>query len=58
MSGGYAGEVMGQNGNAIFAVERDDNYNIVSVAAGLVGTDGIAPGVWYLCNGGKMVEIA
>ena len=57
MSAGYAARVMGADGNAIFAVERDDEYNIVSVACGIAGRDGITPGAWYCCQGGKLVEV-
>ena len=52
----YEGKVMGAPGNALFGIERDDNLNIVSVAAGLVGVDGIKPDTWYVCRAGKLVE--
>lgn len=58
MSSGYQGRVMGgKNGTALFLVYRDDNYEIQHAWAGIVGKDGIKPGVWYALNSdGKPVE--
>ena len=58
MSCGYDGRVQAADGNAMFLVERDDNYNIVNVWAGIAGRDGIKPGVWYHLVEGKPVEVS
>jgi hypothetical protein len=58
MASGYEGRVMGKDGNALFAVERGDNWTIISVAAGIVGKADIKAGVWYVCKGGQLVEAA
>ena len=54
---GFEGRVMGAEGNAIFAVEREPfpSCKIISAACGIVGQDGIAPDTWYVCQGGTLV---
>lgn len=56
MSAGYAGSAMGAEGNALFLVERDHNYNIIAVWAGIVGKKGIKPNVFYTLRNGKPVK--
>ena len=57
MASGYQGRVMGARGCALFLVERDTHYNIVAAWAGIVGKDGIKPGVFYMLKGGNPVEV-
>lgn len=51
---GWRGKVKGTAGNALFAVERADEFNIVSVACGIAGKDAPAD-VWLVCKAGKLV---
>ena len=56
MACGYDGRVSGKKGNALFLVERNDNYEIIAVWAGIAGKDGIEPDVAYHLVGGKPVK--
>jgi hypothetical protein len=58
IASGKGGRSMGAKGCALFLVERDDNYKIVAVWAGIVGHGGIKPNVWYTLKDGKPVEVA
>ena len=56
MASGYQGRVSGGDGCALFLVERDDNLKIISVWAGIVGSDSIKPEIFYTLKDGKPVE--
>jgi hypothetical protein len=58
MASGYEGKVSGADGNALFLVERDDDYNIVAVWAGIAGRDGIEPDTFYTLRDGKPMSLA
>jgi hypothetical protein len=53
---GYAGKARATKGNAIFLVERDYDFNIVAVWAGIAGRDGIKTDTFYRLVKGAPVE--
>jgi hypothetical protein len=58
MASGYEGRASGINGNALFLVFRDGNYNIVHAKAAIVGRDGIKANIFYVLNkDGEFVEV-
>ena len=57
MACGSAGHAMASEGCAIFLVERNLDLGIVAVWAGIAGSDGIEPGVWYTLREGKPVRV-
>lgn len=54
MSTGWGGSVQGKAGCALFAVERDDEMKIRSVACGIVGSGDIKADTWYRCKDGRL----
>ena len=62
MATGPRGKVRGDaDGVDLFAREivwNGDTYERLSIACGTTGQDGIKAGVWYRCEGGKLVECA
>ena len=57
MASGYDGKVSAAKGCALFAVERDSNWNIISTASGIAGRDGLKPDTFYRCKNGKFEEV-
>ena len=58
MACGDSGRVMGGDGCALFLVERDEDYKIVSAWAGIAGRNGIKPLTWYTLRDGAPVEVS
>ena len=60
MATGFYGRVRGEiDGVDLFARELvwdGEKYTRKSIACGTTGVGGIKAGVWYLCEGGKLVE--
>jgi len=52
---GTQGRVFGAHGCALFAVERDVSGEILSVACGIAGCDGIPADTWLRCADGALV---
>ncbi len=55
---GYRGAASGAIGNALFLVERDNNWKIIATWSGIVGKKRIKPDTFYTLTGGKPVEAA
>ena len=58
MASGYESCAAGAQGCALFLVERDSNYAIIAVWAGIVGRDGINTNTFYTLKSGQPVEVA
>jgi len=48
---------MGDNGNAIFLIERGDEGEILHAFAGIVGQNGLKEKTWYTLTNGVAVEV-
>ena len=58
MASGRFGSAMASEGSAIFLCERDEDWNIINVFAGIAGQGGIKPLTHYRLTDGKPVEVA
>ena len=50
---GCYGRVMGEIGNAVVCVERNDNGDITSIMSAIVDGESLKPGVWYTVKNGE-----
>ena len=57
MTSGVYGRVMGEIGNAIVCVERENSGKIKAILAGVVDGETLKPGVWYTVKHGEWVEV-
>jgi hypothetical protein len=53
---GRYGHARGRTGSALFAVERDSNWEIISIASAIVDGEKIKEMTWYRCKDGQLVE--
>ena len=61
MTNGSGGMVMGEtDGCPLYCAERKGSYpfELISVACGVTGRDGVKSGTWYQCENGKLVEVS
>ena len=58
MASGRFGQAMGADGCALFLVERDRDWVITAVWAGIAGRDGIKANTFYTLTDGKPVEVS
>ena len=57
MTTGYCGRVMGEIGNALVCVERDNEGTILHILSGVVDGTMLKPNVWYTVNNGEWEEV-
>ncbi|WP_417814082.1 hypothetical protein [Thalassospira alkalitolerans] len=54
---GSQGKARAKKGCAIFLVERNDDYEIVNVFAGIAGKGNVKPDTWYRLEDGEITEV-